>query len=1226
MAKKQKIELEISSQSAEHAAEALAKGFERGRNELGKFMSSADMFNAALARSAQEIRTIENAVDRLALKFQALRTSLPGNVFVPGSAAIAAPFAPQIAGTTQFNPLLGQAAATSVAMSASTPRYAPTTFVPPGAYSPQTSVTQTATRYAANAGEYSIEQLPYYIQSSRRIGAAANAAAITSNGSNLPALATSPYYQGPGTGWQFYNAGQMTLHSNPWVVDGEFVSGQSYNFYDAPQAKAARAAAVKAAKVVDPNKQFWGDIRDEVTGARIMGGGGGIGNGNRVNVDLGGSGGGSAAAIEAQAAKSLVTPGKLIGGYLAYREVKDAISTLREFEKGTTDVAKSADLSAAEVKALGDAVVQMSLDMPVSTSELLSIGDAAGQLGIKGTKNIVDFTRTITEMGVATNLHGYQAAEVMAKLLNATGEPVESAHRLGSAIVQLGNDFVGTESDIAHIGQYVAQATSQFRVSSVDSVAFGAALASIGVRAELGATSLGKLFQALDEGSRGNKEKMNLFTMMTGQSADQVKEGFLKDPTEQIAKFLKGLGEFEKKGGDVSKVLEILEVGGSRNLRVIPTLANNYELLARAIDTSRSAYEKDIALKKEFDRYNQTLDSNMKKFGNTYDAIILKLRNSTGVMSEVVAFARHTVQAIFGLGEQGYKATDGVTIAAGAVKILTGAVGVLLALKVGSWGLEWFTAFMNVGKQAGFMATAFTAVTRAVAAFAVAILAYDFGKTLMQNFKGVNQVMAQTIYYAEEGANKITTAFARMQQSSQGWFNKVPQSVLQGNIYDDAFRKASFAIGHDRAGTPLSDTLHELAINKNKADNGEATSLDTILTLLRQTVQTQNDQYVTPDDLHKAQAIAQDLLLALNKEKAIPGDWVSKNKVELESLISSASAKLAWEMSLTNINQQFDDKPSPTIKSFMTDFYHNLAETVKALDQFGLGDTGIINIETIIGKPADWAAGPKALREESKLAENELEILAKKQEAAIDRIQEKFAAIQAQSRDFAFGRDSIEKGVYEFDKNLREQFNTIGLTAPKDSSQQQIVDVKAVLTNNKMNDTQKWNYLHDAYVQQERFNKELAKTRELADGVGDSLGNAFQDYIMGAKSAGEATAGLLKEISALVIKQTIAQPIANFASNLLFKFMSPSAPIPAPIPHAAGDVFTSPFMFSYGGKTHSAVENGPEAIMPLARGPDGKLGVSGSSGHTTNNYNIYAKDADTFRRGSRQILAELKKV
>jgi hypothetical protein len=56
-------------------------------------------------------------------------------------------------------------------------------------------------------------------------------------------------------------------------------------------------------------------------------------------------------------------------------------------------------------------------------------------------------------------------------------------------------------------------------------------------------------------------------------------------------------------------------------------------------------------------------------------------------------------------------------------------------------------------------------------------------------------------------------------------------------------------------------------------------------------------------------------------------------------------------------------------------------------------------------------------------------------------------------------------------------------------------------------------------------------------------------------------------------------------------------------------------------------EAGPEAIMPLARGADGKLGVRGNGGGSVNVVmNISTPDADGFRRSQGQIAAQMSRV
>jgi phage-related minor tail protein len=68
-------------------------------------------------------------------------------------------------------------------------------------------------------------------------------------------------------------------------------------------------------------------------------------------------------------------------------------------------------------------------------------------------------------------------------------------------------------------------------------------------------------------------------------------------------------------------------------------------------------------------------------------------------------------------------------------------------------------------------------------------------------------------------------------------------------------------------------------------------------------------------------------------------------------------------------------------------------------------------------------------------------------------------------------------------------------------------------------------------------------------------------------------------------------------------------------PFASGGVIGTPTYFPLmQGGVGLAGEAGPEAIMPLARGPDGKLGVASRGGGNTVTIQIATPDLDSFRR------------
>ena len=78
---------------------------------------------------------------------------------------------------------------------------------------------------------------------------------------------------------------------------------------------------------------------------------------------------------------------------------------------------------------------------------------------------------------------------------------------------------------------------------------------------------------------------------------------------------------------------------------------------------------------------------------------------------------------------------------------------------------------------------------------------------------------------------------------------------------------------------------------------------------------------------------------------------------------------------------------------------------------------------------------------------------------------------------------------------------------------------------------------------------------------------------------------------------------------------------------AKGGVVSSPVSFPMRGATGLMGEAGPEAIMPLARGADGRLGVQAAGGRTINVVmNVTTPDVAGFARSQSQIAAQINRA
>jgi len=316
--------------------------------------------------------------------------------------------------------------------------------------------------------------------------------------------------------------------------------------------------------------------------------------------------------------QKLITPLRLVGGLLAGIGVSVSLSSaIKEFiifEKALIGVGKTTNILGEDLDALGEEILALTSILPNSAEELAGIAQAAGQLGVSGSDNIIKFTDTVARLGSATNLSGEEAATTLARMLTITGEAIGSVDVLGSVIVRLGNNFAATEAEIASAATRVAQATSLFGLSSAEVSAIGTALTAVGVQAEAGGTVIGKSFQLINKAVNEGGDELKTLTEITGLTGKALKDLFDSDPAAAFEEMITAFGQLEK--SELPGVLAKLGLTGERSFQVIGTLATRADVLSDALRQANDEVENTTALMTESETAMKSLDSQMQLVGN----------------------------------------------------------------------------------------------------------------------------------------------------------------------------------------------------------------------------------------------------------------------------------------------------------------------------------------------------------------------------------------------------------------------------------------------------------------------------------------------------------------------------------------------------------------------------------------------------------------------------------
>lgn len=320
-----------------------------------------------------------------------------------------------------------------------------------------------------------------------------------------------------------------------------------------------------------------------------------------------------------------------------------AIKSSIEWEQALAGVAKTTNMSGSELNKMGNEITKMSNTMPFAATEIAGVAEAAGQLGIKK-QDITSFTRTMMNLGVATNLTADEAATEFARFANAANMPIKDVDRLGSTVVALGNSTATTEKEIVEMAQRLAGAGAQAGFSSDEIMSVSAAMSSVGIEAEAGGTAMTQIWNKMTKAVAEGGDTLDSFAKTAGVSGKEFAQIWENNPSKALSMFVKGLGETEGGAKGVLKALDDVGIKGIREADTIRRMANNHQVLDKALKTGSEGWKENSALTNEANIRYETMGSKLKMLKNTF---INFARTIGDAVAPIVSFLADKLTGLF---------------------------------------------------------------------------------------------------------------------------------------------------------------------------------------------------------------------------------------------------------------------------------------------------------------------------------------------------------------------------------------------------------------------------------------------------------------------------------------------------------------------------------------------------------------------------------------------------
>ena len=304
---------------------------------------------------------------------------------------------------------------------------------------------------------------------------------------------------------------------------------------------------------------------------------------------------------------SQATRGISLGSAVA---IAGATAAAISFEDAWTGVLKTTEGTPAQLEAINNGIKELATSTSSSYEAIAHYAELAGQLGV-ATDSIVGFTETVTMLGDTTNLIGDEAAQQIAKFANimvsTEGQTNEYFSKLGSSIVDLGNNFATTEADIMNMSMRLATAGRQVGFTSQDVLGLATALSSVGIEAAAGGGSMSKMLKQVELAVATNSDKLQAFAQVSGMTAQEFIQLWGQDAPTAFGKLLDGIGNSE----NITKTLNDLGIVEVRMSNAMGALAQNTDLYWSALGRANSAFEQNHAMVAEAEKRYGTLKSTL---------------------------------------------------------------------------------------------------------------------------------------------------------------------------------------------------------------------------------------------------------------------------------------------------------------------------------------------------------------------------------------------------------------------------------------------------------------------------------------------------------------------------------------------------------------------------------------------------------------------------------------
>lgn len=587
-----------------------------------------------------------------------------------------------------------------------------------------------------------------------------------------------------------------------------------------------------------------------------------------------------------------------------------------DFEDAFVGVEKTVDGTDEQFEKIKQGILEMSTELPSTTTEIAEVAEAAGQLGIK-TDDILDFTKVMIDLGNSTNLSADEAASALAKFANVTNMSADDYSKLGSTIVALGNNFATTEQDIVDMATRLASTGEITGLSQAQILALSTALSSAGIEAEAGGSAMAKLLKKMNLASEtyenatkvikstgyslrdlqlmasnnskdfkalaqsigytadelktyiSNADSLRDFANVAGYTAEEFQKLYGEDSVKALSAFIGGLQDTERNGKGAVEILNDMGITEVRLSNAVLAMTTSTDLMNNAINLANESWEDNTALTNEASKRYGDLKSQITIAINKIKALATSFGNKlTPYVSIAIDKIDDLTSWVENLNDEDVELILNIAKTAVVIGPLITIIGKVTS-KVGSAIKAIGTFTQAIGVVKGTVTTTSTAVN------GLASVISAINPVTAIAVAGLTALAGATIYFyqKEKEATQEAKDFAQSMEDEK-------KSVEDRNKSIDEATQANIAQINNVS--KLKDELKNLVDENGKVKEGYESRVDFILTQLNDALGTEYTRNGEIVDSYKDIQNEIDNLIAKKKAEIQLNAEEEKYKIAIE--------------------------------------------------------------------------------------------------------------------------------------------------------------------------------------------------------------------------------------------------------------------------------------------------------------------------------------------------------